>query len=161
MINRRGFSLVELMVCIFIISSCLLLIIGLFTFLFNSSRKGLDLTAGISAGEMIMEEFLYNSKDELQTNGGLPIETSINKTVNGVTFLCDINVTSPVYNKLRKVEATIYWWLDPNSKGFSGRKYRVMDSNGKYKDISTDPGFVAEYGAIKTKITKLIFVPVK
>jgi len=52
--TRKAFSLVELMVAVFILSTSLLLVIGIFVVIFNSVQKGIDVTAGVSIGEMVL-----------------------------------------------------------------------------------------------------------
>jgi len=154
--SKRGFSLVELMVAIFILSSSLLLIIGLFTFLFNSSRKGIDLTAGVAAGELIMEQYLYIHESDIYNNttGGT---YSDSKTINGVKFHCDIVISAPVGN-LRKVDATVYWWVNADGSPVDSKKYLVQKEDGTFQEVTTGKGYVAEYGATKTRLTKLLFL---
>jgi prepilin-type N-terminal cleavage/methylation domain-containing protein len=50
----RGFSLPELIVSIGILSAAVLLVIGVFTYLFNASQKSVDLTSGT----VVAEKFL-------------------------------------------------------------------------------------------------------
>ncbi|MGV8122463.1 MAG: prepilin-type N-terminal cleavage/methylation domain-containing protein [Candidatus Xenobiia bacterium LiM19] len=154
--SKRGFSLVELMVAIFILSSSLLLIIGLFTFLFNSSRKGIDLTAGVAAAELMMEEYLYRGASDIynSTTGEFYAQ---DRAINGVNFHCEIVVSSPVGN-LRKVDATVYWWVNADGSPVESKKYLVQKEDGTFQEVTTGKGYVAEYGATKTKLTKLLFL---
>ncbi|GEM_PF-1101738 len=157
--SKRGFSLIELMVAIFILSSSLLLILGLFTFLFNSSRKGIDLTAGVAAAELMMEEYLYKNSEGASSiyYDTLGKTVSDSKTINGVKFHCDIAISAPAGN-LRKVDATVYWWVNADGSPVESKKYLVQKEDGTFQEVTTDRGFVAEYGATKTKLTKLLFL---
>ncbi|MHC9544421.1 MAG: prepilin-type N-terminal cleavage/methylation domain-containing protein [Vulcanimicrobiota bacterium] len=154
--SKRGFSLVELMVAIFILSSSLLLIIGLFTFLFNSSRKGIDLTAGVAAAELMMEEYLYRGASDIY-NSTAPSFYAQDRAINGVNFHCEIVISEPKGN-LRKVDATIYWWVNADGSPVESKKYLVQKEDGTFQEVTTGKGYVAEYGATKTKLTKLLFL---
>ncbi|MDQ7825628.1 MAG: prepilin-type N-terminal cleavage/methylation domain-containing protein [Candidatus Eremiobacteraeota bacterium] len=159
--KEKGFSIVELMVAIFILSTCLLLIIGLFTFLFNSTKKGVDLTAGTAAAELMLEEFLYQNEAAIYSGTyGPSTPISITKSLNNVNYLCDINVSNAVNNSLRRVDATIYWWTSPTgASGYGSRKYIIKNDDGTLSEVETAKGYVAEYGSVKTKITKFVFLP--
>lgn len=160
--KKSGFSLIELMVAIFIISTTLLLVIGVFSMLFNATQKGIDLTVGTSAGESILEEYIYSNQETIRNNGGEAVEASINKTINGIQFLCRINVSESIHEKVRKINATVYWWLTPDGNNVANpRSYRVMTKGGFYETVTPGPGSVAEYGLIKTEIVKMIFLPPK
>jgi len=157
--SKNGFSLIELMVAVFIMSSALLLIIGMFTFLFNSSKKGVDLTAGTAAAERIMEEWLYSNESMIYGLAGSSYTVDmVRPPVNGVTFRCRIFVSSPA-GALRKVNATVYWWVNADGSAIGSRTYKVQLPNGTWTTVTTDPGKVAEYGTTYTTITKFIFAP--
>jgi prepilin-type N-terminal cleavage/methylation domain-containing protein len=157
--TRKGFSLIELMVAVFILSSSLLLIIGMFTFLFNSSKKGVDITAGTAAGEMILEEYLYSNQVAIYNMHNSPISTvNLIRSVNGVTFRCEIQVSTPAADSLRKVDATVYWFVDAGNSVNQARTYKVQQPNGTWTTVTVDAGNVAEYGAAKTVLTKYVFI---
>jgi prepilin-type N-terminal cleavage/methylation domain-containing protein len=154
--QKRGFSLIELMIAIFIISCVLLLMIGLFTLLFSTSKKGVDMTAGIAAAEKIMEEYLYANDGAIKLlsfsldssgMGAPPKASSGTDSVNGVTFFYVIyvsrakDVNTP---KLRQVEETIYWWVNPADAATTNQtNVKAMARN---------------YGMAKAKITRLIWL---
>jgi prepilin-type N-terminal cleavage/methylation domain-containing protein len=142
--QKRGFSLIELMMAIFIISCVLLLMIGLFTLLFNTSKKGVDMTAGIATAEMLMEEYLYQ-QDSVMKAPTFAFTSELNasgtKSLNGVTFTYYIHVSKAKDNnsvKFRQVEETIYWWQ--NSAHTQGA------------------AFAKSQGMTFTKITKCIWL---
>ena len=53
-----GFSLAEMIMSIGILSTALLLVVGVFTYLFNASQKAVDLTAGTVVSESVMQGFV-------------------------------------------------------------------------------------------------------
>ncbi|MDQ7822702.1 MAG: prepilin-type N-terminal cleavage/methylation domain-containing protein [Candidatus Eremiobacteraeota bacterium] len=107
MAAKRGFSIIELMVAVFILSTCLLLIIGIFTFLFNSVQKGVDLTTGMAIGEMALNKYLWNNYGNVSSAG----EVNQTETINKMPFYYNIR-SEPVDadSRLLRVSCRIYWW---------------------------------------------------
>lgn len=107
--KKRGFSLIELMMGVFIVSATIVMICSLYTYLFKVSQKGVDLTAGTAVGEKVLEEFLEQNKDELILGTFIG-----SKKVNTSTFYYVIEVSGDSVGvsdySLRKVDATIRWW---------------------------------------------------
>ncbi len=123
--NKKGFSIIELMIGILILSSTIVMIVGLYTYLFKVSQKGVDLTAGTAVGEKVLEEFIQEAmtKPIEKTDGGhyakkVSALTSGNvfvgsKSVNSSKFYYVIEVSGDLNNsdyRLMKVDATIRWW---------------------------------------------------
>jgi prepilin-type N-terminal cleavage/methylation domain-containing protein len=157
--SKNGFSLIELMVAVFILSSALLLIIGMFTFLFNASKKGVDLTAGTAAAERYMEEWLYQNESMIYGLASSNYQVDMVKpALNGITFRCRIFVSSPAA-ALRKVNTTVYWWVNADGSAIGAKSYRVQQADGSWTTVTTAQGKIAEYGNTYTTITKFIFAP--
>lgn len=61
----------ELMVSIGILATAILLIVGVFTFLFSSSQKSRDLTAGAIAAESFLQEWIEGYMSDADTWSGI------------------------------------------------------------------------------------------
>jgi len=92
----------ELVISVGIISTAILLVIGVFTFLFRASQKSVDLTAGTVVAESIMEneleQFIYNPtlRMAVMTNHASYNNTILEsgtKSYNGSNFTYGIYVT--------------------------------------------------------------------
>jgi len=129
--TRRAFSLVELMVAVFILATSLLLIIGIFVVIFNSVQKGIDVTAGVSIGEMIMGKWLFNNYSTLAAG---MTESDI-VTVNKVPYNYIISVSSVegtgMADKLFRVACKIYWW-ERSSRSSQGASDYYAQGYGSY-----------------------------
>ncbi|MHC9540634.1 MAG: type II secretion system protein J [Vulcanimicrobiota bacterium] len=129
--TRRAFSLVELMVAVFILSTSLLLIIGIFVVIFNSVQKGIDVTAGVSIGETIMSKWLFNNHSSLAAG---MTESDI-VTVNKVPYNYIISVSSVegtgMADKLFRVACKMYWW-ERGSRSAQGAQQYYAQGYGSY-----------------------------
>lgn len=133
----KAFSLIELMVAIFIIASCLLLVIGVFVFLFSSMQKGIDITTGVATSHMIMSKWIYEHYGSL--NAGLV--DSKYEIVNKVTYTYNIEVKAcDADPKLMLVAMKVYWW---------DRYSRDAHGAGEF--------FATGYGNFSTDISRYVY----
>lgn len=110
--RRNGFSLVELMVGILLISASLILVIGLYSRLIKSSHHSADLTVGTSVSLQIMEDFIK----ETQLSGRIPSDGASfgNFRINDSEYFYIMDVSSPKSSlekaNLKKIDVTVFWW---------------------------------------------------
>lgn len=57
--SRRGLSLSELILSLGIIGTCLVLVVGMVTFLVNGSQKAADVTAGAVMADSLLSQYIY------------------------------------------------------------------------------------------------------
>ncbi len=164
--KKRGFSLIELMVGIFILSSSLVFVIGIYGRLIKSSETSANITVGTSAGMKIMEDFL--SENEGKALDDLSIFGNMN--INSVQYFYIIDVSSPISHTpdpVKKVDVTVFWWyektFDNNRKQFSNSKNNEQKSF-ETSDLTTDGlynSFMKDknYLNASTKLSKIIFYP--
>ena len=158
--KKRGFSLIELMVGVFIISAIIVMVCSLYTYLFKISQKGVDLTAGTAVGEKVLEEFVEANKTlKAGTFTG-------SKSVNTSVFYYVIEVSGDIASGefgLKKVDITIRWWDGKNTDESLGSQFATATQ--PYEEYTLEPGGEkidtterkAAYGYAHTKITKLVF----
>ncbi len=167
--RKKGFSIIELMIGIFILSSLIVLVAGLYTRLFKMSSKGVDLTAGTAVGEKVLEEFVQEKITVPLQN--LTYDDSItgkffygSKSVNGSTFSYAIEVQNAGSQAtLKIVDITVKWWdnsaepLDSNQTGDANLKATAFfDSEGKARPLTgTETLPVTEYGLSSVGATAL------
>ncbi len=128
--TRRAFSLVELMVAVFILATSLLLIIGIFVVIFNSVQKGIDVTAGMSIGEMVLSKYIFENYSTLASGAG---QSDVVR-VNHVPYNYNISVSSvegAEAKKLFRVACKIYWW-ERGSRSAQGAGEYFAQGYGNY-----------------------------
>jgi len=103
--KRRGLTLTEVLITMFILNLVILLFLGSISFMLGSSQKLVDYSSGTCACSIIIENCLYNNS--FPPTG----ETSGEMYSEGIHFEYRLDVAS-VETLLRKVEVTVYWW-DP------------------------------------------------
>ncbi len=164
--KRSGFSLIELMVGVFILSISLVFVIGLYGRLVKSSETSENITVGTSAGMKIMEDFLSE-------NEGKPLKDGSvfgNMNMNSVQYFYIIDVSSPISQTLepvKKIDVTVFWWyektFDKNKK--QNEKFKNIEKVYLEKaDLTTDGLYNAfmkdkNYLNASTKLSKIIFYP--
>lgn len=129
--KHMGFSLMELMVSVGIMSVTLLLVLAVFTGSMKASQKTTDLTAGVIVAETVLTKDVYNimnqvdkeadksAKEHLE-NGGV-VASGI-KNLNNTTFVWELNSTkvsnsdsgasasgTAIDNKLMKLDVVVWW----------------------------------------------------
>lgn len=116
----------ELMISVGILSVAILLVVGVFTFLFSASQKSVDLTAGTVIAQSIMQDTVnrctYDAdfRRTLFTNHGVySAETVIQagaKSYNGTDYSYSITVQelaalgSSSVNPMFSLGVTCWWW---------------------------------------------------
>lgn len=173
MYKRKGFSMVELMIGIFILSALIVLVSGLYTRLFKMSSKGVDLTAGTAVGEKVMEEFIqrYMPKSQGGVDVTFPNGETGNKAINTSRYYYKIDVKDAAAN-LKMITVTVTWWQTstgattpaPTSTPESTGTMNLDDVEAYVPDktpntkIQYEHG-ITNYGTAFIKLTKLVYVP--
>lgn len=103
--KRRGFTLTEVLITMFLLNLVILLFLGSISFMLGSSQKLVDYSSGTYASSTIIENCLYNNS--FPPTG----ETFGEMYSEGIHFEYRLDVAN-VETLLRKVEVTVYWW-DP------------------------------------------------
>ncbi len=141
-----GFSLLELMVSVGIMSVTLLLVLAVFTGSMKASQKTTDLTAGVIVAETVLTKDVYNivnkvdkeadesAFDKLKKGG---VVASGIKNLNNTTFVWELSSSrvdntdsgtpvggTTIDNQLVKLDVVVWW-------GKSGDKvYEYSSDNG-------------------------------
>ena len=146
---RAGFSLVELMISVGIMSTTLLLVLGVFTNVMKASRKAVDLTAGTIVAEGVISTEMYAIMgDEVAKN--LFFKKTYNdpfvegtKHLNNSTFVyrmyaTEIPIGTKVLtdNRVKKIDVIVWWWADGEG------------------NVTTDKR--AGYGYLRTELSRLV-----
>ncbi len=112
--EHKGYSLIEVVLSIAIISTAILILVGLFTIMFKSSQKGVDLTIGTVVASSELAKYLYTLQetpglglDSLDTDGDPPYRGTV--TLNRTVFSYEIKSFSAGPD-LRKVDISVWWW---------------------------------------------------
>jgi len=127
-----GFSLIELMVSVGIMSITLLLVLAVFVGSTRASQKSVDLTAGIVVAESVLTREVYSIvndtkysstiKNKLLKGDGTVIASGV-KNLNNTTFIWELTSTKVVddtstatdnpfgvKNSLLKLDAEVWWY---------------------------------------------------
>ena len=122
--KNRGFSLVELMVSMAIISTTLLMIMGVFMTVFKASKKAVDLTAGTIFAESVLNRELRNLMTDPAERGKF-FQSNNKVYAEGVDRLNEAYFTYKMYvtdvsfptsissrtdNKMKRVDVIVWWW---------------------------------------------------
>ena len=164
--KKRGFSLIELMVGVFILSTSLVFVIGLYGRLVKSSETSANITVGTSAGMKIMEDFLSENEGKPLKDGSI----FGNMNMNSVQYFYIIDVSSPITQTLdpvKKVDVTVFWWYEKvfDDKEKQTKKLKNLEKVYLEKaDLTTDGLYNAfmkdkNYLNASTKLSKIIFYP--
>ena len=130
-LRSGGFSLLELMVSVGIMSVTLLLVLAVFTTSMRGSQKSTDLTAGVVVAESVLTKEVYDivnskpgdgakadAKTALMDGNGKVVASGI-KNLNHTTFVWELKSTKVIpdgsvsgagtTNNLLKLDATVWW----------------------------------------------------
>lgn len=128
--GSRAFSLMELMISVGILSTAILLVTGVYLFLFRASQKSVDLTAGTVVAESILREYQQRLIYDPSTCSAFrnstyatdtPIQSgskSLNQAVfNYTIYAMDMNsllglasTPNPPPPPLRRLRVVCSWW---------------------------------------------------
>lgn len=129
--KRAGFSLLELMVSVGIMSVTLLLVLAVFTGSMKASQKTTDLTAGVIVAETVLTKDIYNIVNQVEKEAdkgafeklkkGGAVASGI-KNLNNTTFVWELNSTridstdsgtsvggTTIDNQLVKLDVVVWW----------------------------------------------------
>ena len=126
-INNKGFSLVEILVSVFIVTVALLAIIKVFPFGIKVNKASEDLTVANGLAQSKIEQLSSLSYDDLtvgtiETREHVPTVNSIYERESTISYL-DGNLQNTNSNQgLKKITVTVYWpsaIVDVGTKNFS------------------------------------------
>lgn len=118
----------ELVISVGIISTAILLVVGVFTFLFKSSQKSVDMTSGTVVAESIMQDMMFRIMYDHTTRvnfynsdvaGMYASETAVevsSRSYNGSQYFYTIYLTdcsglgSNSANPMCKMSVVVNWW---------------------------------------------------
>ena len=175
--KRIGFSLLELMVSVGIMSVTLLLVLAVFTGSMKASQKTTDLTAGVIVAETVLTKDIYNIVNQVEKEadkgafeklkkGGI-VASGI-KNLNNTTFVWELNSTridstdsgtsvggTTIDNQLVKLDVVVWW-------GKSGKDYvgEYSSNDGDMKAgqeaVSRDKTLILEHaGILRCEMSRL------
>lgn len=164
--QKRGFSLIELMVGVFILSMSLVFVIGLYGRLVKSSETSENITVGTSAGMKIMEDFISENEGKALKDGSI----FGNMNMNSVQYFYIIDVSSPiaqVSEPVKKIDVTVFWWYEKTFDNDKKQNNKIKNIEKIYlekADLTTDGlynSFMKDknYLNASTKLSKIIFYP--
>ncbi len=124
--RQAAFSLIELLLAFSIIATALLLIIGIFTNVIQSSQKSVDLTAGTILAEYLMDAEMHEilsdkaRRDSFFDNDfpmsagnayAMGTAATLNQTVfSYVIYNERVEPFTTPGNRLKKVDVVVWWW---------------------------------------------------
>lgn len=134
----RAFSLMELMISVGILATAILLVTGVYLFLFRASQKSVDLTAGTVVAESILKEWQQRLSYDVATSTAFRNSTyatdtlidSSTKSLNNAVFTynlyaMDVNsllglstTPNPPPPPIRRLRIVCSWW--DNGRGLPG-----------------------------------------
>lgn len=149
---RKGFSLIELILSIGIVGTSLILVVGIFTMLFNGSQKAGDLTAGSVVADGIMTQTIYQvmctetyrtAFFQAQYNGPTFYRGgtySLNSQVYFYKIYCqDLNFGSTLHNSdtdgingtyLKRFDIVV-WWNDASAASQTQAQNMTMNQQSR------------------------------
>lgn len=135
---RRGFSLLELLVATGILSTALLLMIGVFLSAMRGNQKAVDLTAGAVVAESVLTQIIYETSSDparkadffdsvYDADTGSPYTSGV-LTLNRTPFnyvlyaptVLNPGPYDPDGNKLKRLEVVVWWWQDSSQSARAG-----------------------------------------
>ena len=148
----QGFSIIELLISMSIISIALVFLIGVFTTGMKANRKSVDLTAGTLVAEEIISQELYGILSDTDKSKAF-FEKSSDKVeyVKGVKYHNNTKFTYKMFisdvkdlgdedsNKMKKVDVQVWWWNDDGSN--------VSEEQASFR---------AGYGVVSVGLTRLV-----
>ena len=151
--KTRGFSIIELLISMSIISVALVFLIGVFTTGMKANRKSVDLTAGTLVAEEIISQELYGIlSDATKSNDFFNKPDNKSEYVKGVKYHNNTKFTYKMYvsdvknmgdagnsNKMKKVDVQVWWWNDDGSD--------ISDQQASFR---------AGYGVVSVGLTRLV-----
>lgn len=116
--RRPGLSLIELLFALAILSSSILVLIGIFPTIFSEIRQGKNILLGTQIAQMKMEEAISLGFDANATSSGdISKDTQVNGVTSRATFVFARTQTppSPIPSsvKVKKITVTVYEAASP------------------------------------------------
>ena len=155
--RASGFSLAELVITIGILSTSIIMVAGVFTYLFNASQKSVDTTAGAIAARAFLQQWTLQLASNIDPATKMPralgaysgqtseqlYDTSRTTTLNGTSFNYQLYVQD------------VTTALMPTATGRTLMKLRVhcwwFDGGGNTPGIKR-----SEYGAVSVDLVRLM-----
>lgn len=163
--NKKGFSIIEVLFSIAIISLVIVMVIIFYSYMMKVSAKGVDITIAAQVAESKLNEIasdknsLIRAKIATDVAVGKPyVVTGVQK--NGKTdyyWLVKISAMSGTNYYLMKlffVDVLVFWWADDNitENNATGVEETVNNNDKKMKEIVTE--FSKDEYIDDSKITK-------
>ncbi|MFH0803448.1 MAG: hypothetical protein V2A78_13830 [bacterium] len=112
-IMRPGLSLIELLFAMAILSSSILVLIGIFPTIFSEIRQGKNILLGTQIAQMKMEEALSQGFDAVaSSSGNIPKNALVNGVISRATFNYSV-VVNTISPKVKKITTTVYETASP------------------------------------------------
>ena len=122
--NRRAFTLIEVLLAIFVLEIGLLGIAGFYTYSFKITKIARMETTAANLASGLLDEQLANAYDNIAVGSGERTPYSADEPFNtfdkkiDVTYL-DVNLTEQASEThMKKITVTIYWQVDGADKSF-------------------------------------------
>jgi type II secretory pathway pseudopilin PulG len=107
-IMRPGLSLIELMFATAILSSSLLILIGIFPSIFSEIKQGKNILLATQVAQMKMEQALSSGFDTVAgSSGEVPKDTLSNGVISRASFSYSV-VVSVLNTRVKKITVTVY-----------------------------------------------------
>lgn len=172
--KRTGFSLLELMVSVGIMSVTLLLVLAVFTGSMKASQKTTDLTAGVIVAETVLTKDIYNIVNQVDKEadkgafenlkkGGM-VASGI-KNLNNTTFVWELNSTridstdsgtsvggTTIDNQLVKLDVVVWWGKSGEQVGEYSSDNGNMSSTKKANDTTLS---MTHAGILRCEMSRL------
>lgn len=159
--RRRGFSLLELMICVGILTTGIIFIVDVFTQMLNASTKGGDWTAATYLASSRIEQLVYNP-GQLITDVN---STGSNSLLTGPTLVFNPGAFEPV--QIASVNKTTYY-VTYSLYDVTNSTNTAAGSDLYYLDTKIDwfglppsgstPNTKSGYGRLSTHLSRLIYV---
>ena len=147
--EQRGFTLLELLVAMAILTTAMAVIISSFTVTLRGWTRGGEMLENLHHGDFVMEQlvsalrstaFMHNAPEKygfwLETGGGAFPQDSISWVTSGTAFMLP---DSPLANGLHRLEVTI----ERNDQGDPAVAVRAYPHLAEFDELSSDTWYVS------------------
>lgn len=173
--RNQGFSVIELMFGIAVISVTIVMVCILYTYMLKVSAKGLNLSIGTSVAEKKLNELAFQKTADLRTELIRAQTNGLRKAGNeiiGNTFYYYIIEVVPVSaeSKLLQADIVVFWWVNNSSGEGSGNNFEneLKAETEKTLNSASINGFLTDNkdrisrgasGLLYTRLTRFLMVP--
>lgn len=160
--SKKGFSLVELLLCLGILTAAVIFIVDVFTKMLNASTKGADWTVATYIAASKLEQLLYDKSDLVSL-----AQTAVlnNGTVQGPAVVAAPGIFEPanMASMNQNTYYITYYIYQLTSGGASASGTDIYSVNVKVDWFERSPASSqgtrrSEFGLLSTKVSRLIYV---